>query len=59
MLMSSSKRPGPDPILEVEVARCFIWEVRGAVQVIQNWFMEFRILSEVRGMDEVVQVFIE
>ena len=27
----------------VEVARCSIGVVRGAVQVVQNWFTEFRI----------------
>ena len=41
--LSSLKRLVPDPILEVEVARCSIGVVRGVVQVIQNWFTDFRI----------------
>ena len=36
--MSSSKRPIPDLILVVEMACCSIGEVRGVVQVVQNWF---------------------
>ena len=47
--MSSSKRPEPDSILGVEVARCSIGVVRGVVQVIQIGLQEFRILPEVRG----------
>ena len=36
--MSSSMRPVRDPILGVEVAGSNNGEVRGAVQVVQNWF---------------------
>ena len=36
--MSSSKRPVPDPILGLEVARCSNGMVRGVVQLVQNWF---------------------
>ena len=41
-----SKKPVPDPILGVEVARCSIGVVRGVVQVVQNWFTGIRIRPE-------------
>ena len=43
--MSSSKRPIPDPILDVKLARCSIGEVRSAVQVVQNWIAGIPIQS--------------
>ena len=39
--ISSSKRPVPDPTLGVEVDRCIIGDVRGAVQVVKIGLQEF------------------
>ena len=45
----SSKKPVPDPILEVKVALSIFGVVRGVVQGFQILFNEFRIRSECRG----------
>ena len=46
--MSSSKRPGPNPILGVDVSRCSIGEVLGVVKMSKIGIQEFLISPDVR-----------